>query len=409
MEAVRTRHLEVVPDPLPVAQPTAAPTGAGALRSTVHAVYQPIVDLRDGAVVGYEAFVRGPAGSPLEAPAELFAAARARDRVAAFDAACRDAALQGADGLTDDFALFINADADTLEGELPELPAGRGTYVLEVTERALVERPEAVLRSLGRLRSAGWGVALDDVGADPRALALMPVVYPDVIKLDLGRLAQRSAADVARVVAAVGAESQRRQAVVLAEGIDSEEQLAAAQAVGATLGQGFLLGAPAPLPALLPPAGRPLRLTSTGGDPDGPTPWQRVTNWRRPARGTLTLAERTAALATMPAADHGATAMVLAALPDGVATGRLHDLATTAAFVGVLGAAPAHAAVRGGELAPGDPLRDSWTVTVLAPGHAACFVAREVEPDVFEFATSYDRELVVECALALMARLAPAP
>jgi hypothetical protein len=65
--------------------------------------------------------------------------------------------------------------------------------------------------------------------------------------------------------------------------------------------------------------------------------------------------------------------------------------------------------VRGGELAPGDPLRDSWTVTVLAPGHAACFVAREVEPDVFEFATSYDRELVVECALALLARLAPAP
>ena len=127
--------------------------------------------------------------------------------------------------------------------------------MLEVTERALVERPEAVLRSLGRCARAGWGVALDDVGADPRALALMPVVYPDVIKLDLRRLAQRSAADIARVVAAVGAESQRRQAVLLAEGIDSEEQLAAAQAVGATLGQGFLLGAPAPLPAQLPPGG----------------------------------------------------------------------------------------------------------------------------------------------------------
>jgi EAL domain-containing protein (putative c-di-GMP-specific phosphodiesterase class I) len=379
------------------------------VRSTVHSVFQPIVDLRDDAVVGYEALVRGPAGSPLEWPTELFAAARARDRVAAFDAACRASALRGAEagGLDPAFALFINVDADTLEAELPELPAGRGTYVLEVTERALVARPEAVLRALGRLRSAGWGVALDDVSADPRALALMPIVYPDVIKVDLGRLAGRSTAEVARVVAAVGTESERRQAIVLAEGIDSEERLATARAVGATLGQGFLLGAPAPLPSTLPAAGRPLRLTSAGGDPDGPTPWQRVTNWRRPAQGPRALAERTAELVAEPAAAHGAAALVLATLPDAEAGADLRGLAGRGALVGALGPAHARGGVRGGVLDVADPLHGTWTVAALAPGYAACFVAREAEPGVYEFATSYDRELVVECALALMARMAP--
>ena len=116
--------------------------------------------------------------------------------------------------------------------------------MIEITEQALVSRPDVLLRALTQFRTQGWGVALQNVGADSRSLALMSLLYPDVIKLDLRRLQQRAPEDVARIVGAVGAESERRQAVVLAEGIDSEEQLAAARAFGAQLGQGFLLGEP---------------------------------------------------------------------------------------------------------------------------------------------------------------------
>ena len=143
----------------------------------------------------------------------------------------------------------------------------------------------------------------------------MSLLYPDVIKLDLRRLQQRSPEDIARIVGAVGAESERRQAVVLAEGIDSEEQMAAARAFGAQLGQGFLLGEPAPLPAPMPEPGRPLRLTSSGGDPGGDSPYLRVTNWKRPTRGSRELAERTAGLILRHAAALGETAVVLAAYP----------------------------------------------------------------------------------------------
>jgi EAL domain-containing protein (putative c-di-GMP-specific phosphodiesterase class I) len=361
----------------------------------VKAAFQPIIDLRDGSVVGFEALARPSDGS---SPEELFAHAREQGRLAEVDRACRAAALHDAAeaGLGAPFALFLNADAGALEREVPELPPGHATLVMEITESALTERPDAVLRSLTALRTHGWGVSLDDIGADSRSLALMPLLYPDVIKLDLKLLSEREPADVARVVTAVGFEAERRHATVLAEGIDSEAQLAMARAAGATLGQGFLLGEPGPLPNPLPEAGRPLRLAGTGGDPDGPLPDQRVTNWRRPTRGAPELAERAAALLSSQAAALGDTGMLLAAPPSGngaAARVRYADLRERIGFVGVL---------------DDGALDGTWTEVALGPGYGACFVA-DRDGDEWRFATSYDRELVVECALLLMARLPRVP
>jgi EAL domain-containing protein (putative c-di-GMP-specific phosphodiesterase class I) len=379
-------------------------------------VFQPIVDLRDSAVVGYEALMRsGPEDGQLHGAEELLAAARREDSMLALDLASRDAALRIADerGLDAPFSLFLNADPATLDEGSPERPATRFTLLVEVTEQALIARPEAMLRALTRLRSAGWGIALDDVGGDSRSLALMSILYPDVIKLDLRLLAGRGRPDVARIVTAVGAEAQRRHATVLAEGIDSEEQLAIARAFGATLGQGYLLGGPGPLPDPLPPAGRPLRLLGGAGDPFGATPWERVTNWRHPRRGDRGLAIRAADVIVDHAAELGQTAMVLAALSDeqlGPAAdaryGRLQDLV---AFVGVLnaGATFEGTRVRGGALAPDDPLRGSGTLVALAPDFAACYVVRQTGEDEWAFAVTYDRDTVVECALPLMARMEP--
>jgi EAL domain-containing protein (putative c-di-GMP-specific phosphodiesterase class I) len=379
-------------------------------------VFQPIVDLRDGSVVGYEALMRGgPEDGEVHGAQALLDAARREDSVTALDLATRDAALRiaCAHGLDAPFSLFLNADPETLVTSSPELPATGFTLLVEVTEQALIARPEAMLRALTRLRSAGWGIALDDIGGDSRSLALMSILYPDVIKLDLRLLADRSRDDVARVVTAVGAEAERRHATVLAEGIDSEQQLATARAFGATLGEGYLLGPPAELPAPLPPAGRALRLPGGAGDPFGATPWQRVTNWRRPALGGRALAVHAVDVLVDQAAELGETAMVLAALSDeryGPATAeRYGRLAEQVAFVGVLNAGDTFAGtgVRGGTLSPEDPLRGTATVVALAPGFAACLVMRPTDTEEWEFAVTYDRDTVVECALPLMARTEP--
>ena len=379
-------------------------------------VFQPIVELRDGAVVGYEALLRsGPADGELHSAQALLAAARREDSMLALDLAARDAALQAAEeaGLDAPFSLFLNADPATLDGGSPERPSTRLTLVVEVTEQALIAHPEALLRALTRLRSAGWGIALDDVGADSRSLALMSLLYPDVIKLDLRLLGERPPEERARIVTAVGAEAERRRAAVLAEGIDSEEQLAAARAYGATLGQGYLLGTPGALPEPLPPPGRGLRLPGGGSDAFGPPPWERVTNWRRPCTGSRRLAAEAARLIVDHAAALGSTAIVLASLADEShgpgSVARYRWLPERVAFVGVLNAGRSFkgTGVHSGALAADDALRGTGTLVALAPEFAACFVVREQGPDEWSFAITYDRDTVVECALPLIARMEP--
>ena len=104
--------------------------------------------------------------------------------------------------------------------------------------------------------------------------------------------------------------------------------------------------------------------------------------------------------------------MLLASLPDDGALpdtqlDRYCDLAELIGFVAVLGggAATANGNLRGGPLAEGDPLRGTWTEVALGPGYGACFVAKLQEDGSWRFATSYDRETVVECAVVLMARM----
>ena len=378
-------------------------------------VFQPIVDLRDQSVVGYEALLRGGPADELNSAEAMLEAARREDSMLALDLAARDAALRAAAerGFAAPFSLFLNADAETLDRGSPELPSTEFTLLVEVTEQALIARPEAMLRALAGLRAAGWGIALDDVGGDSRSLALMSILYPDVIKLDMRLLSGRTPQDVARIVTAVGSEAARRHATVLAEGIDSDELLDTARAYGATLGQGYLLGPPEPLPAPLPAPGRALRLTGAGADPFGPTPWERVTNWCRPTRGPRALALRAAQMLVDQAGQIGETAMVLISLADDRhghgSVQRYSWLPERVAFVGVLNAGRAYegAPVRGGRLAADDPLQGTGTLVVLSPDFAVCFVVRELSDGEWGFAVTYERDTVVECALPLMARMAP--
>jgi hypothetical protein len=122
-----------------------------------------------------------------------------------------------------------------------------------------------------------------------------------------------------------------------------------------------------------------------------------VTNWRRPQTGPRELAERAAALLTAQAAALGATGMVLVAPPAVEGDPRGGRYAELEGRLGLVGIAE-----------DGRRLRGTWTEVALGPGFGACFVARE-EADGWSFATSYDRELVVECALLIMALLPTVP
>ena len=235
-------------------------------------VFQPIVDLGSGEPVAFEALARGPAGSPLAMPDLLFAAARSAGRVHELDRLCQARALETAldAGLAAPFGLFVNVEpaaVSRIEPPTALLVALRQrgiALVIELTERVLTDDPARLLALADWARAAGCGVALDDVGADPDSLALMPFLRPDVVKLDLHLVQQRPDQAVAEIMTAVTAYAEQSGAHVLAEGIETAEHEQMARSLGAALGQGWRFGRPAPLPAVdsaaLPALQRPLVL-----------------------------------------------------------------------------------------------------------------------------------------------------
>jgi len=194
----------------------------------VHSEFQPIFDLDSGVVVAYEGLARGPAG-PLQRPDDLFAAARAANRLCELDMLCRRSAIRGAidAGILAPLTLFVNIEPEIVDvTQLEELlvltdsTPTRMNLVLEITERAIASRPAALLATVHRLRAAGWRIALDDVGADDISIAFMPLLRPDIVKLDLQLVQRRPNPKMAEIMNAVNAYAEHAGSVVLAEGLE---------------------------------------------------------------------------------------------------------------------------------------------------------------------------------------------
>ncbi|MET0763844.1 MAG: diguanylate cyclase [Blastococcus sp.] len=403
----------------------AAALAPGAIRS----VFQPIVDLDTGRVVAYEALARGPEG-PLERPDLLFAAARTAGRLAELDEICRAAAFRGAvdRGLLAPLTVFVNVEPEVLDSapmdDLLTIAEGAPRelrVILEITERALAARPAELLRTVERVRALGWGVAVDDVGADSMSLAFLPLLSPDVVKLDLRLVQERPGPAIAEIMNAVNAHAERTGAVVLAEGIETEEHLAMAQALGATLGQGWYFGRPGPgaVPGL--PTGT---LTFPGGAAHAPTdasPFACLPDTvplRRSAKSLLIELSKQLEREAMRLGD---TCVVAATFQEArhftpSTIQRYRDLVERTGFVCALGedlAVEPLPGVRGATLSPEDPVRGEWDVVVLSPHFSAALLARDLGdegPDLersFEYALTYDRDTVIRAAHALLTRVAP--
>jgi diguanylate cyclase (GGDEF)-like protein/PAS domain S-box-containing protein len=300
------------------------------------------------------------------------------------------------------------------------------TVILELTERALTTQPAQLLQTVARVRALGWGVALDDVGADPASLALLPLVQPDVVKLDLALVQQRPTSQIAAVVNAVNAEVERSGTVLLAEGIETEAHLRTARAFGATVGQGWYFGRPGPLPSTLPPFPpevAPLLVVPRLDGTAYPSPFA-LAAADRPVRSAdkRLLIEISKQLEAQAYAA-GDSAIVLAAFQDASfftpATRRRYTgLVRSCSFVAALGEGmPSEPlpGLRGAVIARGDPLRGEWDIAVLGPHFSACLVAQDLGdsgPDMqrrFAFVLSHDRELTIRVAASLMSRVWPEP
>ena len=271
--------------------------------------FQPIVQLSDGRTVAHEALSRGPAGSAVECPRLLFAAAAEQGCELALDVACRIASLRraadagwaaGAHG-----PLFLNVRPGALAepaflGELEEAVAavGRrpGDVVLEVSEAEPMDVDLGEF--LSGCRAAGFWIALDDAGAGRCALRTIAEVVPDVVKVDRGLVAGMDQHRGRRATVAALARLARDLGIVLvAEGIETPGELGVVREMGVPLGQGYLLGHPSerilpggsagPVDWFGPAPASPRSLRSPAGAVTGPMAHRRIRApaWHEGGRG----------------------------------------------------------------------------------------------------------------------------
>lgn len=214
-------------------------------------VFQPILDLRRGVVVGVEALARFVV-EPRRPPNEWFAEAQSVGLGLELQLTAVRAALECLNALPAGTFLSLNLSPDLAAAPefletIAHVPGER--IVIEVTEHAPVADYQALNQALAKLREGGLRLAIDDAGAGYASLKHILLVAPEYIKLDIS-LTQGIDRDQAKraLAHALIAFAAETSATIIAEGIETREELDELRTLGVVYGQGYYLARPGPLP-----------------------------------------------------------------------------------------------------------------------------------------------------------------
>ncbi len=223
--------------------------------------FQPLVSVRQGVVIGYEALSRGTAGNGelLIPPDTLFTLAELSGLSLQLDRACREMAFTRFAPLHKkhkEQLLFVNVDASLLtesvvgSGHIEMLARSHGinpaNVVIEIIE-SHVQDTAALMRFINRHRALGFLIALDDVGAGHSNLERIASIKPEVIKIDRFLISNiHTEFYKQEVVNSLTSLARRIGAMTVAEGVEKEEEAVYLMGAGADVLQGYLFARPCP-------------------------------------------------------------------------------------------------------------------------------------------------------------------
>jgi EAL domain-containing protein (putative c-di-GMP-specific phosphodiesterase class I) len=228
------------------------------LRQEIWSVFQPIVHLRDGHTLGYEALSRGPKQTEFEAPMFLLGIADRTGLTTELDRVFRTTALVNAARLPQNTKIFVNTLPSTVYD--PELSVKRlaklldhvgiepSRVVFEFSERYVVSNEAMLMSTLNQYRALGVQLAIDDVGAGYSGLERIASLEPDYLKIDISLVRNINERPVKRtVLAALTRMADDIGAEVIAEGIETQAERDTVRDLGIDWGQGYLIARPAPV------------------------------------------------------------------------------------------------------------------------------------------------------------------
>ncbi len=227
----------------------------------IYPVYQPIVSLHDGSIYAHEALIRGPKSTSFHTPDALLGAAASENLNFEFENFCVIAAIERWGSLNESGRLFVNISAEVLVqvlkqfgregllalvGSLGILPR---RLVLEITEHERVTDMDYLAEVVQEVRDVGVSLALDDFGDGRSSLRLWSQLKPEFVKIDkyfTKDLSQH--ADKLKTIQALQQIAAIFDTALVAEGIETEDDLRVLRDLGIAHGQGYFLGRPALLP-----------------------------------------------------------------------------------------------------------------------------------------------------------------
>jgi diguanylate cyclase (GGDEF)-like protein len=213
----------------------------------IEPLFQPVVSLTTGRLIGYEALARFP-DAPDRPPSTWFAQANACGLGPELEAAAIRAALQPI-GRPPGTHIAVNVSPSALSTDVVKavFPQDLSEVVIELTEHEVYVGDSLLADSLANLRERGARIAIDDAGAGYAGLKQVMWVRPDIVKLDLD-LTRAIHSDPVRMalVESLVRFARRVGATVCAEGIESHDDIEVLANLDVPWGQGYAIGRPAP-------------------------------------------------------------------------------------------------------------------------------------------------------------------
>lgn len=230
-------------------------------RELLHSHYQPVVGMTSRSVIGFEALCRAfhPITNEPVPPPALFAAAARYGLLVEVDRLCRRTAIKNfakVSCMLPEAMLAINFETSLLDlgvggsgnilDMVDEFNLDPATIVIELVESRVTDT-EALSAFVAFYRKHGFSLALDDVGAGHSNLERIALLQPDLIKIDRSLISGLDRhfykQEIVRALTGLG---HHIGSLVLAEGVETQEEALTALDLGADLLQGYLLGVPCP-------------------------------------------------------------------------------------------------------------------------------------------------------------------
>jgi len=213
--------------------------------------FQPICSSKDGTIEGYEALYRS-GNKELGNPGTMFPVAEKLGRVTELGREIRRACAEILPSAPSSALLFVNLHASDLEDPSlldPSSPLAQHSerVILEITERAAVGDVQRMSKGVRILRDLGFKIAVDDLGAGYAGLTSFALLEPDFVKLDMSIVRDADKSEIKRkLIGSLTTLCREMNIRVVAEGIETADEVRVIRDAGVDLLQGFLLARPGP-------------------------------------------------------------------------------------------------------------------------------------------------------------------